>query len=196
MPTPPALARLLLVCGLLLGTAGDATAWVHGADPDELVRFPSGRPGLIDIADPDELVRFPGGRPGLIVIADPDELAGLPGARLSGRVVAVGWTGRGRSLAPRPLAEAIDLDALQITAPAGDWSDLVLVLDGPVTVLVSTEDGRSRAAQVQLTTLTVALEDPDATGVLRLSLPTLTGEESPDALRAALQDGLLLVPAP
>lgn len=136
-----------------------------------------------------------------ISIADPDELVRLPtlnNLRVSGRVIAMGWRGHGRSLPPRALETPVQLGQLVVTPPSrgeGDqgWTDLVLILDGPVTVRGVDADGRTRRGVVELDRLVVPLDDPETTGALRLSLPALTGSEDAEALASALRDGVVLV---
>ncbi len=133
-----------------------------------------------------------------IDLADPDELIKLPGLRslqIYGRVIAVGWRGHQRSLPPRPLAHPQELADLQLDPPAGDWTDVVLVVDGPVTLRGETLDGRMLQAAVTVDRIVAPLDDPDARGPLELVWPTLDGSESAAELRAALQDGLGLTQA-
>ena len=137
---------------------------------------------------------------GVLINGNPYDLRG-PVAR--GVLSVKGWTsafkltGRhGRSATvhlPRPYAldEALPL-------PAGDWAELTLILDGPVTVAVP----GAPAQRLDLDTLTVPLDDPGAARVhLDWSLPeglvsALLAGTAPQGLDRALEDGALAISAP
>ncbi len=131
----------------------------------------------------------------LIIWADPDELVRIPTLRLQGKILAIGWKTHARELPPRPLPHAQDLSEIELRAPAGA-TDAVLVLDGPLTLSGVGPDGARFHRELRLGELVLPLADPDAAGPLALSLPAITGQESPAALQALLRDGALLVPAP
>ena len=139
-----------------------------------------------------------GALPGLAgaVIVETGNPPGLRDRQTLSGVTVKGWfssyklTGRhGRTVEvrlPRPqgLHEALAL-------PAGDWTDLTLVLDGPVQVSVM----GAPTVDVPLTELTVALHDPEA---VEIHLEWSLSEGMISALRAgvevhtlgqALQDG-------
>ena len=130
---------------------------------------------------------------GIVTNGNPESLRGqhIQSVRLSAQVSGIRLTGRhGRTVQvslPRgtALTETIPL-------PRGDWADLTLVLDGLLTVTLP--DGA--AVQLQVDTLTVPMHDPEATSVtLDWTLPAGASTD-PAALRQALQDGGLAVPAP
>lgn len=129
---------------------------------------------------------------GIIINGNPHTLHGQVGAMnvvVKGWVTGVKLTGRhGRTVAvayPR----ALPLDGA-LPIPAGDWADLTVELEGPVTV--SVDGGR---VTVHVSSLTVALDEPDAAEVhLEWSLPegllsAISAGVSPTALETALEDG-------
>lgn len=73
-----------------------------------------------------------------------------------------------------------------ITLPAGEWAEVTLLLDGPVTL----RDDRSTVL-LDVESLTVVVDDPEATEIhLEWTLPTaLTAFRTDDALVRALEDG-------
>ena len=133
-----------------------------------------------------------------ISIADPDELRPVTRAGslrvvgLSLRVRAVGWVGPSGSIPPRRLPAPLALHGdTALTAPPGAWSDVVLVLDGPVAL--SAEDAAGPlTVRLDLETLTVALDDPAPGGRYVLQAPEALPDD-PVAAAAALRDGLLAV---
>ena len=123
------------------------------------------------------------GSPGKI-IAVPSH----PTVRVSGWVRGIKLTSTtGREIIvklPRP----VPLDQ-PLTLPAGDWSDLTLILDGPLQVQVD-----QRPLYLTLPELVVPLDDPSAREIeLDWSLPE--GPLDPATLPALLQDGALARPA-
>ena len=118
----------------------------------------------------------------------------LPGVQVKGWFSSFKLTGRhGRTVVvnldrAHALTESLDL-------PPGDWADLTLFLDGPATLSAS---GAS-AVRLDLSELTVALDDPEATSIkLEWTLPegllsALQAGVDPSLLTAdliaALQDG-------
>ena len=131
--------------------------------------------------------------------ADPDELRPLATRgqlRVIGlqvKVRGIDWTGPGHRR-PGPAPARLGLgDALD--APAGDWTDLTLHTDGPVTVTVAREDGRVLTFEADVGDVTVPLDDPDARRfTLDLALPDPLPAD-PDARAALVRDGLVLVRA-
>ena len=139
----------------------------------------------------------PSGRAGVFG-DDPDELrpiARLGQLRVIGlqvRVNGLGWVGPGHRRPSDRVPRTLGLgDALPV--PDGDWSDLVLDLDGPVVVTVERPDGRVLTFEADLDTLTVPLDDPGARAVaLSLDLPALLPEGA--AARARIvADGIVAV---
>lgn len=136
---------------------------------------------------------------GIIINGNPESLRGTV-AR--GALQVKGWTsmvkltGRhGRSVAVRlPRPYALD-EALPL--PAGDWAELTLILDGPVTVALP----GAPAQAVDLDTLTVPLDEPGAVEIhLDWTLPegllsALQAGVAPQGLAHALEDGALAVTA-
>lgn len=109
--------------------------------------------------------------------------------KMSGKISGFKLTGRhGRTVEvhlPRPQA----LDA-PLVLPPGDWAEITLLLDGPVTV-------RSAHSLVQLEveTLTVVLEDTEARKVqLDWTVPADPYDLDDDQLIVALEDGGLAIP--
>lgn len=139
------------------------------------------------------LVGLPGiASAGVAGWGNPDDLHGSLKdlqVRLSGKISGFKVTNKhGRTVEVR-LPRLQSLDA-PITLPAGEWAELTLVLDGPVTV-------RAGAAEVvlEVDALTVPLADPDAHRIhLDWTLPADRRALSTDALVTALQDGGLAVP--
>ena len=123
-----------------------------------------------------------------------DELRGTLkglGLHLSGKINGFKVTGKhGRTstvylASPQGLSAPLDL-------PAGEWAEITLLLDGPVTV---GNGGRHR--QLWVDSLTVPLADPDATQITLdwtlpegLDLRTVSAER----LLHALEDGGLAIP--
>lgn len=133
--------------------------------------------------------------------ADPDEIAAhVRGANLQLRALSINlqrarWLGLHRPAAP---ADA------RLTPPAGDWTDLRVPLDGPVTL---TLEGPRGLVTWQLDLgedWTIPLEDPEAAGPLALTLDlpawaAALGDLSPDhplhdAIARAVRDGASLSP--
>ena len=127
----------------------------------------------------------------------PTRFSALVGSKkitVTGRLAGLRWVGRARpaDAAPGPLV-----------APPGDWTDVVLIFDGPVTLAGLTDAGAPWAATLDLGELVVPLEDPDATGPLSLDLDLpawLTdaagrdiepGHPRHDALVRAVRDGAI-----
>ena len=111
--------------------------------------------------------------------------------RLSGSLKGFKVTGKHGKTEVVTLPRAQGLDKA-IPLPEGSWDEITLTLDGPVTV--RTEEG---AIKLQVDSITVALEDPDAAQVhLDWTLPaddtSLRG--SPARLLQALEDGALARP--
>ena len=106
------------------------------------------------------------------------------------KVSGLGWVGPGHRRpsdhVPRLLALG---DAFQ--APPGDWSDVVLDLDGPVVVTVERLDGRVLRFEADLDALTVPLDEPVTAGwyALDLALPDLLPVAA-GARAALVADGL------
>ncbi len=127
---------------------------------------------------------------------NPYGLMGKIPVRLSvqGRFASYVLSGRhGRHLEVR-LPRPARLDE-PLALPAGDWADLTLVLDGPVTV--ATPGGS--AVRLEVPALTVALDDPEAREIhLEWTLPegalsALMAGVAPRGLAQALEDGGLAV---
>ena len=122
----------------------------------------------------------------------------LPGVQVKGWFSSFKLTGRhGRTVVvhldrAHALTDSLDL-------PPGDWADLTLILDGPATL---SAPGAS-AVRLDLTELTVPLDDPEATSIkLEWTLPegllsALQAGVDPsallDTLTNALQDGGMAV---
>ena len=110
---------------------------------------------------------------------------------LKGRLTGFKVTGKHGKTEVVHLPRAQGLDQA-ISLPEGSWDEITLFLDGPVTVRAS--DG---VIKLQVDSITVALEDPDAAQVhLDWTLPaddtSLRG--SPTRLLQALEDGALARP--
>lgn len=127
---------------------------------------------------------------------NPNGVRGQIPARLSvqGRFTSYWLSGRhGRHVEVR-LPRPARLDE-PLALPAGDWADLTLVLDGPVTV--ATPGGP--AVRLEVPALTVAIDDPEARNIhLEWTLPegalsALGAGLTPVGLAEALQDGGLAV---
>ncbi len=111
--------------------------------------------------------------------------------RLSGSLKGFKVTGKHGKTEVVHLPRAQGLDQA-ISLPEGSWDEITLFLDGPVTVRAS--DG---VIKLQVDSITVVLEDPDAAQVhLDWTLPadytSLRG--SPTRLLQALEDGALARP--
>lgn len=150
---------------------------------------------------------------GGIVATDPLEfhirIRGFQNVRLVGKVSAIGWQGRDTSLSPRRLKSAAPLAGFSTRAPAGEWSEMVLLLDGPVTITAQTETGARVNLRLQVDELVVPLAEPTGgeTVALDLALPDWIaaaaagglniqpGDPLHERLVAALQDGALGLPA-
>ncbi len=123
-----------------------------------------------------------------------DELRGTLkglGLHLSGKITGFKVTGKHGRTSTVYLASPQGLDA-PLDLPSGDWAEITVLLDGPVTV-------RSGGTSVRLEvdSLTVPLADPDATQVTLdwtlpdgLDLRTVSAER----LLHALEDGGLAIP--
>ena len=115
----------------------------------------------------------------------------LKGIGLSGKLTCFKVTGKhGKSVVVTlPRAQGLDQ---AIVLPEGSWDEITLFLDGPVTV--RTEEG---VLKLQVDSITVTLEDPDASEVhLDWTLPSdwTTLRASPDRLLQALEDSALARP--
>ena len=124
---------------------------------------------------------------------NPPDVHGLHSAQkfqISGKVNGIklkATHGRSRVVT---LPAPVDLDQA-LSLPAGEWAEVTLLLDGPLTVTV---DGRQ--VQLEVDSLTVVLEDPTARLVhLEWSLPDAPIRTwSADALIQALEDGAIARP--
>ena len=129
---------------------------------------------------------------GWVEWGNPEDLRGaLRGISLSGRLTGFKVTGKHGKTEVVHLARAQGLDKA-IPLPEGSWDEITLTLDGPVTV--RTEEG---ALKLQVDSITVALEDPDAAQVhLDWTLPVdwTALRASPQHLLQALEDGALARP--
>lgn len=118
----------------------------------------------------------------------------LTGLKLQVRSMTWQGPGRARSVARPP--RVLELGQL-IEAPAGEWTELVITLDGPARIAAQGEDGRLLLVDVSVNTLVIALDTPTegeaGSFVLDLQLPSPLPSEA--GWRGALQDGLLVVPA-
>ena len=115
----------------------------------------------------------------------------LKGIGLSGKLTGFKVTGKHGKTEVVHLPRAQGLDQA-IPLPECSWHEITLTLDGPVTVRA--EEG---VLKLQVDSITVALEDPDAAQVhLDWTLPaddtSLRG--SPTRLLQALEDGALARP--
>lgn len=119
----------------------------------------------------------------------------LPRVSLKANVTSIGWTDKkGRTLT-RPLPRPTPLSELVLVAPPGEWVELTLTFDGPVTLTWEDPAGRIREAKLDLGALCAVLEEPSAPGqllVLDLALPEGTWRD-PESLRVALEDGARVV---
>ena len=116
---------------------------------------------------------------------------GLQSLQVSGKVTGYKLkANHGRTVAVT-LATPQGLDQ-PLTLPAGDWAELTLILDGPVTLVQG-----GVVVQLSVDTLTVVLDDPSARKVhLDWTLPQPLSRlaADPDALIPALEDGGLASP--
>ena len=132
---------------------------------------------------------------GIVVGDDPDELrpvSRVNALRVIGlqmKVRGIDWTGPGHHR-PAPAHGLLTLDDT-LTAPAGDWTDVTLTLDGPIEVTVERRDGRVLTFNADLDEVTIPLDDPDGRlFTMALDLPDLLPATA--AARAqAVQDGLM-----
>lgn len=115
----------------------------------------------------------------------------LRNATLQGHIRSLVWTDRtGRTQRERAPAGLNLNDNASFLPPAGEWVELTLVLDGPVTLTGTTPAGAPLRLSAELGTWTVPLESPeDRSLVLDLELPALLA--SPAELARALRDGAL-----
>ncbi len=129
---------------------------------------------------------------GIIIAGNPHTLHGQVGAMnvvVKGWVTGVKLTGRHGRTVTVVFPRALPLDGA-LPIPSGDWADLTLELAGPVTVSVE-----GRGVNLDVPSLTVALDEPDASQVhLEWSLPegllsAISAGMSPTALASALEDG-------
>lgn len=133
---------------------------------------------------------------GWIGLGDPDTLRPTRQSQsfqLSGAIRGFKLTDRHGREVHVPLPRPLPLDA-PLSLPAGDWADITLTLDGPVTLRGS----GGAEAQLPLESLTASLEDPDARLIrLEWTLPEALLDQLRDgrapeaALTVALQDGAL-----
>ena len=106
--------------------------------------------------------------------------------KMSGKINGFKLTGRhGRTVEVRlPRPQALDAP---LVLPPGDWAEITLILEGPVTVRSALS-----VVQLDLESLTVALEDPEARVVqLDWTLPADPYDLDDDQLIVALEDGAL-----
>lgn len=111
--------------------------------------------------------------------------------RLSGELKGFKVTGKHGKSKVVDLPRGTDLSR-PLMLPEGTWHEITLLFDGPVTVRAT--DG---AIKLQVDSLTVTLEDPDAHEVyLDWTLPDDWSalSASPDRLLQALEDGALARP--
>ncbi len=129
---------------------------------------------------------------GWVEWGNPEDLReSAPEIQVAGRITGFKVTGKhGKSVVVTlPRAQGLDQP---IPLPEGSWHEITLTLDGPVTV--RTEEG---AIKLQVDSITVALEDPDAAQVhLDWTLPAddTSLRASPTRLLQALEDGALARP--
>jgi len=128
-----------------------------------------------------------GGGPKLATV----HAAGLRSAALHGHVRSLVWTDRTGRTRRETVPVDLNLDsAATLLPPPGEWTDLTLVLDGPVTLTGTTLAGAPTRLSADLGAWTVPLEAPgSAPLILDLALPA--GLSSPADLAVALQDGAL-----
>lgn len=113
------------------------------------------------------------------------------------QLVAVRWTSRTGRSSTVQLDRPVDLfEAPPLLAPAGEWAELTLLVDGPWTL-----SGRDFAWTLRMPALTVVLDQPvRSTGTTPVSVELLLpegalpakirpGDAAHDALVVALQDG-------
>ena len=123
---------------------------------------------------------------------NPEDLReSAPEVQVAGRITGFKVTGKHGKTEVVHLPRAQGLDKA-IPLPEGSWDEITLTLDGPVTVRAP--DG---VIKLQVDSLTIVLEDPDATEVhLDWTLPaddtSLWG--TPARLLQALEDGALARP--
>ena len=123
---------------------------------------------------------------------NPEDLRGtFNGIRLSGRLTGFKVTGKHGKSEVVALPRGTDLSR-PLMLPEGTWHEITLLFDGPVTVR-----GLDDALTLQVDSLTVVLDDPDASRVhLDWTLPDDWSalSASPDRLLQALEDGALALP--
>lgn len=160
----PALALITLPSAALAGII------FGNPEPEEL------RPAHLD---PDDA--------GLIIFGNPEPESLRPGCDLEGQLSGARWWGDGGDQLvggpPRALQRTLSL-----RAPAGTWTDVELLLSGPVQVY----QDETLVAELELESLWVALDEPveHAGGALRIQLRLAGACEDEEAITAALQAGI------